>query len=331
MDFKQILSVKRKEKREKIRTFPGLSSLCLSLLFLVWIPLFAQYTPAAVTDNVVLYTTQQNKTDFSGMLATLNQRIDALQMSTGVYLNTRADIYVLPNRASYQQLAGGKESIVEFSDAFYSSGERRIYIRSREQIHSSYTNILMHEYVHWYLDQIFLSTPLWFHEGLATEFGTPLGVGRYLMFIRERFWGNRLDLFELAYRYPRERRNWELYYLSSYFAVKYMQERDEQAWRDFWTLTARNQRQGVKTRFTEALSSAYRLSLYQFNLDFSRHTRKLAYQYLIIGVNSIIFSLLPFVLLIAVLKHRRRLKALPDLPEPEEPEPPEAANSDPGP
>jgi hypothetical protein len=304
------------------RFAPALA-LCLLLALLHSAPVPArEYSINQITDNVVLYTTPATTTDFSALLENLNRRIDDLQMNTGVYLDKRAPIYVVPDRKSYARLAAGKQSIVEFSDAFYDAADHRIYVRSADQILGNYEGILMHEYVHWYLDGIFLSTPLWFHEGLATQYGTPLGVDRYLYFVRERFWGNKMDLFELAYRYPEEKRDWEYYYLSSFFAVKYMREHDEKAWNRFWTLAAKNHRKGAKTRFTNAFASTYSSSLYEFNLAFSSHTRKLAYLYLVIGVNSIIFSLLPFVLVFALIRHRRRMKALPDLPEPEETEPP---------
>ncbi len=288
-------------------------------LLLCWGFLAAQYRIDTITDNVVLYTDVSSTRDYSALLNSLEQRIELLQRSTGVYTDQRADIYLVPDRPSYKLLTRGKDSIVEFSEAFYSSSEQRIYVRSHDQVQSGYASILMHEYVHWYLDEIFLGAPLWFHEGMATRYGTDLGWERYPLFIRERFWGNKMDLFELAYRYPEAQRDWELYYLSSYFAVKYMQEKDVELWRRFWGIVSQNHRKGGKTRFISAFSTAYGSSLFQFNQEFSQHTRKMAYLYLVIGVNSFIFMLLPFAVVIAIIRHRRRLRTLPELPEAEEP------------
>lgn len=266
----------------------------------------------------MIYTRDGNFSGRGSFLTTVNQRIDALQMSTGVYLDQLADIYIVPDRASYKALATGKASIVEFSDAFYSSRERRIYVRSSDQIWENYADIVLHEYVHWYLDELFLSTPLWFHEGLATRYANQMGPERYLYFVRERFWGNKMDLFELAYSYPAEQRDWQMYYLSSFFAAKYMQDKDPAAWNAFWKTAADNHQKGRKTLFTTAFANSYRSSLYAFNLDFAAHSRRQAWIYLVIGANSVIFALLPFVLLIAWLRRRKRMHALPELELPEE-------------
>ena len=63
-------------------------------------------------------------------------------MGTGVYLDSRADIYVVPDEQSYELLTQGKGRIVEFSSAFYSSLDHRIYIRSADQILSNYLSLI---------------------------------------------------------------------------------------------------------------------------------------------------------------------------------------------
>ena len=291
--------------------------LLFPLLFLVF-PLAAEYQVAAVTPNFVLHTADGTFSGGQEFLDGLNRRIDQLQASATVYLTKKAEIYVVPNRKAYRELAQGKSTIVEFSDAFYSSAERRIYIRSADQIWESYANVLIHEYTHWYLDEILSEAPLWFHEGMATLQANQLGIDRYLYYVRERFWGNKMDLFELAYQYPREKRDWEMYYLSSYYAVKYMQDKDNAAWRRFWNEVAYIYQSGEKARFTEVFGKAYSSDLYRFNLEFSRSSKTQAWIYLVIGFNSFIFALLPFVLVFAMLRHRRRMRNLPDIEEEEE-------------
>lgn len=243
-------------------------------------------------------------------------------MSTGVYLDAPAQICIVPDHASYQLLARGKNTLVEFSDAFYSSLEQRIYVRNANEIWSNYGNILIHEYTHWYLDQILRDAPLWFHEGLATRHGNQLGVDRYLYYVRERFWGNRLDLIQYAYDYPRQKQDWELYYLTSFFAVQYLQDKDADAWRGFWSSVAEQLGQGRKARFGQALVRGYGMDLYAFSRDFAAASKRQAWIYLFTGFGSLLFLALPFLLIYATIRNRRRLASLPDLPLPEE-EPPE--------
>ncbi len=294
----------------------------LPLLF--WVgSLAAEYPVAAETNNLVVHTATGSFDVSRKSLKALDQRIDALQMSTGVYLDSKAELYVAPDRASYQAFAAGKGSLVEFSDAFYSSADQRIYIRSSNEIWSNYGGIIIHEYTHWYLDQILTHAPLWFHEGLATMNGGQLGLDRYYYYIRERFWGNKMDLFRLAYEYPQAKQDWEMYYLTSFFAVKYMQDKDPQAWRDLWNSVANNYRQGRKTRFTAAFGTAYNSNLYSFSLEFTQASRRQAYIYLLTGLGSLVLTALPLLVIYAMIRQRRRMQALPDIDLPVEETPPE--------
>ena len=265
----------------------------------------------------------------------LDERVGQLQMSLGVYPESRADIYIVPDRASYQLLARGRGAIVEFSEAFYSPWERRIYVRSADQVPENYGGLILHEYTHWWLDELLVGAPLWLHEGLATFYGGQLGLDRYYYYVRERFWGNRMDLFKLGYSYPQRREDWEMYYLTSYFAVRYIREMDPEAWRGLWNTVATNNRKGRRTRFSEAFARSYDSNLHTFNLDFAEASKRQAWIYLITGFSSLLFALLPFVVILAMLRQIRKMRAMPDLelppepdlelpPEQEEPQEPEA-------
>lgn len=250
----------------------------------------------------------------------LDERVGRLQMSLGVYPESRAELYIVPDRASYQLLSRGRGAIVEFSEAFYSPRERRIYVRSADQVPRNYGGLILHEYTHWFLDELLVGAPLWLHEGLATQQGGQLGLDRYYYYVRERFWGNRMDLFRLAYNYPQRQEDWEMYYLTSYFAVRYMREKNPDAWREFWNIVAANNRRGGRTRFTEAFARAYDSNLHTFNLDFAAASKRQAWIYIIMGFTSLIFALLPFGVILAVMRQKRKMQALPDLELPPEPE-----------
>ncbi len=280
-----------------------------------------EYQLAAFTDNFVIYSADGSFPGGQAFRDELDERIGLLQMDLGVYPEDKAEIYIIPDRASYQLLARGRGAIVEFSEAFYSSRNRHIYVRSVDQVPGNYAGLILHEYTHWFLDGILIGAPLWLHEGLATAFGGQLGLDRYYYYVRERFWGNRMDLFQLAYSYPTRREDWEIYYLTSYFATRYMHEWDPEAWRFFWDLTATNLRRGERTRFSEAFAKAYNSNLHTFNLDFAAHSQRRAWIYLITGFSSLLFALLPFLVVFAMLRQRRKLKALPDLDLPPEDEP----------
>ncbi len=279
-----------------------------------------EYQVAAFTENFGIHSVDGSFPGQQAFVDELDERIGQFQMSLGVYPDSKAEIYIVPDRANYQALGRGRGAIVEFSEAFYSSRERRIYVRSADQIPRNYGGLILHEYTHWFLDEVLIGAPLWLHEGLATEQGGQLGLDRYYYYVRERFWGNRMDLFKLAYSYPQRSEDWEIYYLTSYFATRYMGEKSPDVWRLFWNIVATNNRRGERTRFTEAFAQAYHSNLHTFNLDFAAASKRQAWIYLITGFSSLVFALMPFLVILAMLRQRKKMKALPDLELPPEEE-----------
>jgi len=68
---------------------------------LIYSFLNANYQIAVISDNFVIHTTDGKFPVTQSFIEELNQRIDQLQMGTGVYLDARADIYVVPDAKSY--------------------------------------------------------------------------------------------------------------------------------------------------------------------------------------------------------------------------------------
>lgn len=250
----------------------------------------------------------------------LSQKIADLQITLGVYPKARVKIYIVHGEKDYQKLSLGKAEIVEFSDAFYSGAERAIYIRSQDQIYDNYLKILLHEYIHWYLEELFTSAPLWFHEGMATYFSGQMGYDRYLMYLRESLINPKSDLFRVGYFYPENRDDWPRFYLSSAMAVRYMQEKHTAQWQRFWDIVAVYHSKGEKVRFSEAFVNGYHTSLWDFHQKFERYSKRQGYLYLIVAINSLVFASLAILMPFAARKRRRRLRNMPDLPDVPEPE-----------
>jgi hypothetical protein len=286
------------------------------LLWLVTISLFAGYRKVHESPYHELYSRRSALSSDLALSNALSHRIADLQINLGIYPDSRVKIYVVHKAAEYQALSLGKAEIVEFSDAFYSGKEGVIYIRSQDQIQDNYLKILVHEYIHWYLEELFLSTPLWFHEGMATYHSKQMGYERYLMYLRESLINPKSDLFRIGYEYPRARSDWPRFYLSSAMAVRYMQDKYPSNWQRFWDIVASHNKTGQKLRFHEAFQLAYHIDLWDFHQDFERYSKRQGYLYLIVAANSLIFACLPFVMLAVARKRKRRMENLPDLPEP---------------
>jgi hypothetical protein len=209
---------------------------------------------------------------------------------------------------------------VEFSDAFYSGTEKRIYVKPLASIQENHRKILLHEYIHWYLEQIFTQTPLWFHEGMATHFSRQMGFEQYLFFLQESFLGKKSDLFRLSYNYPEKKEDWPLFYLSSTMAVSYLKEKKNEQWNNFWELVAQQQRKNQQTPFTEYFNRAFQTTFYDFHKGYAGYIKHLRYQYLFWSINALLALLLPVILIIAWRIRKKRMSALPDLPLPEDDE-----------
>ncbi len=291
-------------------------------LLLTLAPLWGSdnYTLKFKTTHLAIYAAHDLHPSMQQTMAQLDTRIDDLQMELGIYVDNLAEIRIVKDHKSYQKLALGKNKIVEFSNAFYSSKEQRIYIRSDNEIAENYLSVLMHEYIHWYLEKVFNHTPLWFHEGLATQYSGQMGFERYLLFLRYSFFGKHSDLFRMSYSYPENRSEWDLFYLSSSMAVSYMRQKLDREWQSFWTLVSDKHRQGEKADFTSCFNLAYHRDLFSFHSQFRHHLKSLRLQYLIFSINGLLAMILPFILIAAHIRKRRRMASLPDLPEAQEEE-----------
>jgi hypothetical protein len=302
-----------------------LFTLCFALL-LYWLatPL-AAYNLIASSPYHELYSNRPPRSSDRELSKVLAEKFGDLQMQFGVYPEGRVPIYIVYGEAEYHKLSLGKAQIVEFSDAFYSGSERAIYARSKDQVLDNYLKILQHEYLHWYIEELFTYAPLWFHEGMATYFSGQIGYERFLVYLKESLVNPRSDLFRLGHKYPDNREDWSRFYLSSAMAVRYMQDRHPQQWQSFWEAVAQSYRQGRRIRFSEAFVNSYQISLWDFHTKFGIHSKRQGYTYLLIAFNSLIFALMPFLMIAIVRKRRKKLLGMPDLPLPEEEEePPEA-------
>ncbi|MFO7660917.1 MAG: hypothetical protein R6V77_08385 [Candidatus Cloacimonadaceae bacterium] len=270
--------------------------------------------------NDIQITAAPKDTAYASIIVrSLSRRINAFQMKLGVYPVQPLLITILPNRQEYEFLTTGKGKIVESSLAFYSPREKKIYVRSPDQIAmESYDGVLMHEYIHWFLDETLSSVPLWFHEGMAFYYSGQFGFPAYYSFTRYRFMGYKLSLTEMVYQYPRLKSYWNMFYLTSAFAINHLQSKHHDRWEDFWdnvslVYNSSGASGPAKSDFTRTFYASFRMSQFAFSNEFDKVLKRYGWQFPLIGINALIFSLLPIIILLAWLKHRRKLKAMPEL------------------
>lgn len=248
----------------------------------------------------------------------LHQRINAFQIQLGVYPVKPLVIKILPNRKEYKILTSGKGKLVESSEAFYSPSEQIIYVRSPDQISmESYDNVLMHEYIHWFLDETLTNVPLWFHEGMAFYFSGQFNFQAYYDFTRYRFMGYHISLNDMEINYPVDKNYWNMFYLTSAFAISNLETKRNLQWQEFWNIVGfiynrSSNTQSTKSNFIRVFNSAFQMSLFAFSKDYDKTLKRYGWQFPFVGINAIIFALLPLVIISAWLRNRRRMKSLTD-------------------
>jgi len=258
--------------------------------------------------------------DFAkGIAKPLEVRLADLHRQIGIYPTQSAQFIIVRSKADYQKLTQGKEGIIQQSRAFYLSSTRHIYLRGPEQVTDNYLKILIHEYMHWYVDYIFGSAPLWFHEGMAVEYAQQMSYERYYHFLRSRFIGSHFHLNEMYYTYPKSANAWDLFYSTSAIAIRYMKQGKHDAWQRFWNNAADNYRHAISNphadprSFSNSLYVAYGLSANAFAEDFGRYAKHLSYQYIFMAINALVLALLPLVLIIGYTIRKKRLRSMPDM------------------
>jgi len=293
------------------------------LFFLYWLlllPLWsANYALQYKSPNLAVYAGYALEPAVKQTMQRLDARIDDLQMQVGVYVQGRAGIWLVESPKAYQELALGKAPIVEFSEAFYSGSEGRIYLRPFTELKDDYLKTLLHEYLHWYLEQLFSKAPLWFHEGMAMHFSGQMGFDNYLFFLQQGLLGRSSDLYRLSSSYPARQSDWPVFYLSSSLAIRYMSGKHPENWKSFWDLVAYYNRKGEKADFSHCFIMAYRISLYDFHQSYAKWQRKLRWTYLLWGLNAALVLILPWVVVLGYRKRRRLMHAMPDFSDQEKP------------
>ncbi|NLO43377.1 MAG: hypothetical protein GX106_00230 [Candidatus Cloacimonetes bacterium] len=291
-----------------------LRKLLLSLFFALSCLCLFGFSLYYESDLIEIYSHSPLSQSEQQLGKTLDSRITEFQKNMGIYPSEKASIYIIRDEKEYRSFSLGRAQIVEHSNGFYDSKDNVIRVRAPEHVKENYVNLLLHEYIHWYIDLLFQNAPLWFHEGLATSQSQPLGYERYLIYLRESLINPSGNLFRLSYSYPQRKEDWDGFYISSTMALRFMQEQHEKQWERFWSRVAQEYWAGKKAHFSRTFSQSYGETMWDFHTRFTAHSKRQGYFYLVVLGNSLLIALLPFVMLIAAHKRRKKMKLLPDMP-----------------
>ncbi len=232
--------------------------------------------------------------------------IDRFQKTIGYYPDIQTLIVIAPNEDYYRSLTAEYSGIIEFSEAFYSGAERRIYIRNPRHLrdYGRLRKIILHEYIHLFIDSTFENVPLWFHEGMAVYFSEGLSFDRQVLFAKDHVLGNTEPLTEMSRGYPVSRARWLSFYTKSALALKYLYANHKEGFYLFWELSE------TVTNFDTAFLQAYGMTSLMFSHIFEEHLSDRLRIEILLSFTGFIWSLLPLILLIAYLKKRFKARKL---------------------
>ncbi|MCB5231279.1 MAG: hypothetical protein WCX83_05120, partial [Candidatus Cloacimonas sp.] len=226
--------------------------------------------------------------------------IESFQKSIACYPDLQAEIYIVPNRETYHSLTENYSGIVEFSEAFYQPATKRIYVRNINDLkeHSKLRKILLHEYIHYFIEELYQDIPLWFNEGMAVYFSNDLSIDREFRYAKDFLLGNTKPLTEMRYQYPKGQIQWESFYAKSALAVKYLYTNHREEFYQLWKLSQNNSRFGV------GFFRAFSMTEHQFSILLEDNLQRRFKIEILLASTGIVWSLLPLVMLIAWVRKK---------------------------
>lgn len=229
--------------------------------------------------------------------------IDRFQKTIGFYPDIQAVIIVSPDKQYYASLTSGYSGIIEFSEAFYSSSAGKIYIRNPRDLrdYSRLRKIILHEYIHLFIDSVFSRVPLWFHEGMAVYFSEGISFDRQVLFAKDHVLGNTEPLTEMREGYPESRARWQSFYTKSALALQYLYSNHKDNFFRLWELSEEIE------SFDSAFLQAFGMTTMMFSNQFEEHLKERFRIEILLSFTGFLWSLLPLILLVAYI--RKRIKA----------------------
>lgn len=226
----------------------------------------------------------------------------------GAYLDEPINIKIAADKKEYETWTENGSAILEFSQAFYDRKSDTIHLRNPSEWKnlSHLRRLLLHEYIHHFVGHFWKNPPLWFNEGMAVYFSGDMGFERELNFARNYILGNSRTLNMMKYGYPRNQIEWESFYAKSGLAVKYIYLKKRVEFYRIWDLAKPDH------DFDSAFFKAFQMSTEEFSRQFENYAKTHFRVEILLASSGIIWSLLPLVLIVAVVRkkiiNRRKLK-----------------------
>ncbi|MDD3501346.1 MAG: hypothetical protein PHE19_02875 [Candidatus Cloacimonetes bacterium] len=228
-----------------------------------------------------------------------SEQMDKFQRKLKHYPDIHVYIRISPNDKHYQQLIKDRSQVLEFSRGFTDLRTKEIFLKNPRSIRSlkTYSNLIMHEYIHLFIDWHWSDAPLWFHEGMAVYFSEGISFERYVDFMQFYAYKPTNLIKENPYTYPNNPHFYSAYYFQSAQAVKKLYQDNQKRFYELWDYK--------QIPFETAFYTIYQQSSQSFLKQFDQDIKKNFHSGIIFMVISAIWASLPILVVIGNIRKRR--------------------------
>ncbi len=298
-----MIKIKGFERSKKCSRIPA-KKIILIITAIVFFHLFGRQQ---TYENITIFSSDKDTIFAQKIIREFASDIEKFQRKIGLYPDIPVKIYIAEDQKDYLSKINKNMKIMEFSQGFYSSKTNTIYIRNPKKIrgYSKIRKLLLHEYIHLFINQYWKNPPLWFHEGMAVYFSDDLSYNRELNFIKNYILGNSLTLEEMKFRYPKNRIEWESFYAKSALAVKYLFVKKRREFYDLWdnALPSKD--------FDKVFLKSFYFTPKDFSNFFEEYSKTHFRAEILLASTGIIWGILPLIFIIGVIRRKirnRRMK-----------------------
>lgn len=233
-----------------------------------------------------------------------SERMDKFQKRVKHYPDIHVYIRITPNDKFYNDLIKSKAKILQFSQGFTDLRTKEIFLRNPRSIRNLdlYNQLVLHEYIHLFVNYYWQDAPLWFHEGMAVYFSEGITFDKYSNFMRLYAYKPINLIKEYPRTYPDNPHFYEAYYFQSAQAVRKLYDDQQEDFEELWDYN--------NLKFDDAYFKAFNSSWYIYINEFDSDIQKNFLNGIIFLVISLIWSTLPVLIIIGALRKKRINKKL---------------------
>ena len=235
----------------------------------------------------------------------LSEKIIELQFELMSFKDIPIQINIAPDRVTYDKWVNKNhifnESIIGFADLT----TNEIFIKNPTLLkHNGLIPLLLHEYIHIFINDHWEDVPLWFHEGMALYFSDKMSRVYSLQYLSKNAFHSEYLLLKYAYKYPDNKANLDSYYFQ---AGLIMRKTFEDKKHKLLNMMANANK---FANFSECFRDSFLKSEELFLSDFGNEMDNFYKLNRYLGIMLLSWALFPIILIIAKIKQNSKNKEL---------------------